>query len=66
MTSLVVIRHGPTEWNAEGRIQGRSDVPLSAEGRATVSAWRMPAGIGGPEWAWLSSPLQRARETAAL
>ena len=66
MSQLAVIRHGPTAWNAEGRIQGRSDVPLSAEGRAAVAAWRLPEGIGGPGWSWLASPLARARETAAL
>ena len=66
MTLLAVIRHGPTAWNAEGRIQGRSDVPLSPEGRAAVGAWRLPEGIGGPGWSWLASPLARARETAAL
>ena len=66
MTLLAVIRHGPTAWNAEGRIQGRSDVPLSAEGRVAVGAWRLPEGIGGPGWSWLASPLARARETARL
>lgn len=66
MTALAVIRHGPTAWSAEGRIQGRSDVPLSPEGRAAVRAWRLPEEIGGPGWNWLTSPLSRARETAAL
>ncbi len=66
MTELVVIRHGPTAWNAEGRIQGRSDVPLSPEGRAAAGAWRLPPGIGGADWVLRSSPLIRARETAAL
>jgi probable phosphoglycerate mutase len=37
---LVLLRHGPTDWNAEGRIQGRSDRPLSREGRARVRDWR--------------------------
>ena len=63
-TVLVLLRHGPTQWNAEGRIQGRSDRPLSAAGRAVVSAWRPPEA-----WAayhWVTSPLSRARETAAL
>jgi probable phosphoglycerate mutase len=69
VTPLILIRHGPTEWNAEGRIQGHSDVPLSADGRAAVQGWRLPPELldrdaGG--WDWLSSPLARARETAAL
>lgn len=66
MTRLALIRHAPTAWNLEGRIQGRSDIPLSAEGRAMAGAWRLPSQIGGTGWSWLSSPLQRARETAAL
>ncbi len=66
MTPLVVIRHGPTAWNAEGRIQGRSDVALSPEGRNAVRAWRLPPAIGGAAWVWLCSPLSRTRETAAL
>ena len=63
-TELVLLRHGPTDWNAEGRIQGRSDRPLSREGRARVRAWRLPPAFEGYNWA--TSPLHRARETAAL
>ncbi len=64
MSWIAFIRHGPTAWNAEGRIQGRSDVVLSDAGRAEVARWRVP-----PQWRTelcLTSPLQRARETAAL
>jgi broad specificity phosphatase PhoE len=64
MTPVLLIRHGPTEWNASGRIQGRADPGLSAHGRAQVKGWRLP-----PDWATarlLSSPLRRARETAEL
>jgi broad specificity phosphatase PhoE len=45
-------------------MQGRADLSLSAAGRAQVRRWRLPAA-----WAkarWLSSPLRRATETAAL
>ncbi len=69
MTPLVLIRHGATDWNDEGRIQGHSDRPLSAAGRRAVEAWRLPDGMTGPDagaWTWLASPLGRARETAAL
>ncbi|MHA1151277.1 MAG: histidine phosphatase family protein [Alphaproteobacteria bacterium] len=66
----MLIRHGATQWNLDGRIQGRADPPLAPEGRAAVSAWRLPpemAGVPGPgDWIWLTSPLTRARETAAL
>lgn len=64
MTQIAFIRHGPTEWNATGLIQGQSDVPLSAEGRAAVAAWRVPTGFASFDW--ISSPLGRARETARL
>jgi len=64
MTRLALIRHGPTLWNAEKRLQGRSDVPLSAEGLETVARWRLPPTLSG--FRWLSSPLRRARETASL
>jgi probable phosphoglycerate mutase len=64
VTPLLLIRHGATSWNESGRIQGRADLGLSAGGRAEVAAWRLP-----PAWAgarWLTSPLRRAKQTAAL
>ena len=64
MTVLALIRHGPTAWNHEGRIQGRTDGPLAAAGRREVKSWIVPAELAG--YAWLSSPLRRARETAKL
>ena len=69
MTPLVLIRHGATEWNLDGRIQGRGNPPLAAAGRAAVASWRLPDRMTGPDaggWTWLTSPLGRARETAAL
>ena len=64
LTPLVLIRHGPTRWNAEGRMQGRSDQPLSESGRAEVGRWTLPADFRA--YRWMTSPLRRARETAAL
>ena len=64
MTCLALIRHGPTAWNEVGRVQGQSDVPLSARGRALVTTWRLPAELAGFDW--LASPLRRARETATI
>jgi len=64
MTRVAFLRHAATAWNAERRLQGRRDLPLSEAGRAAVAAWRLPAEIAG--WRWTASPLVRARETAAL
>jgi broad specificity phosphatase PhoE len=64
---LVLIRHGVTEWNREGRWQGRLDPPLSDSGRneATLVATRI---VGDPDLLparILASTLSRATETAA-
>ena len=64
MTALLLIRHGPTVWNGEGRLQGRTDIPLSDAGRAAVESWRIPPEFHGFEM--IVSPLQRCVETAAI
>lgn len=64
MIPILMIRHAPTAWNAEGRIQGRRDVPLSREGRERAALWRVPAGWETARR--VASPLRRARETAHL
>ncbi|MGE5147826.1 MAG: histidine phosphatase family protein [Candidatus Eiseniibacteriota bacterium] len=64
MTLLALVRHGPTEWNTMRRLQGRVDLPLSTAGQVYVSRWRLPAEVRG--FTWVSSPLLRARETAAM
>jgi len=64
MTLLAVIRHGPTEWNEKGVVQGHSDIPLSASGRASVSAWTPPRDLD--VFDWVASPLKRAQETAVI
>ena len=64
MISVALIRHGPTEWNVKGRIQGHTDVSLSEAGRAEVSRWSMPSALQQHEW--VTSPLKRAVETARL
>lgn len=64
MTLVALLRHGPTIWNAEKRLQGMTDIPLSEAGRALVATWRLPEAVAG--WRWQSSPLSRALETARL
>lgn len=64
MIGVLLVRHGPTAWNEAGLIQGRSDVPLSAQGRERVRSWRLPRGFA--DAACRVSPLRRAVETAEL
>ena len=64
MTLIVALRHAPTAWNRDKRLQGRTDVALDEEGIAVAARWRIE-----PDWAGyriLSSPLQRTRMTAAI
>lgn len=61
---FAVLRHAPTAWNASRRLQGMTDIPLSADGEAMVRRWRLPAPAC--DWKRISSPLQRARHTAEL
>ena len=65
MSEVWLFRHAETEWSVSGRHTGRTDIPLTATGRRRGA--RTAARIAGHEWAAvLSSPLGRARETAAL
>jgi broad specificity phosphatase PhoE len=64
VTTLHFIRHGETEWNVAGRIQGQTDVPLSPRGRA--QARELAERLGGSQVAAIwSSDLRRALDTAA-
>jgi broad specificity phosphatase PhoE len=60
---LALLRHGPTDWNAEGRVQGSIDTPLSEAGKARMSALLPPEGFEGA--VVYCSPKLRARQTAA-
>jgi broad specificity phosphatase PhoE len=64
LTLLALLRHGDTAWTAEGRIQGRTDVPLSDAGRATLSTFGFPSCVRN--FLVVTSPLMRCVETAAL
>lgn len=61
---LAFLRHGPTDWNEEGRIQGRIDMRLSAAGRVKMAGLLPPEGFERAPC--FTSPLGRARETAVL
>jgi broad specificity phosphatase PhoE len=60
--TLLFVRHGRTATNAAGRLLGRADPPLDDVGRAQAAAL---AELIGPVDRVVSSPLRRARETAA-
>ncbi|WP_088283479.1 histidine phosphatase family protein [Ideonella sp. A 288] len=64
-TRLVAIRHGETAWNAETRLQGHTDIPLNAVGRA--QAGRMADALRDEGLVRVvSSDLARAAETAQV
>jgi 2,3-bisphosphoglycerate-dependent phosphoglycerate mutase len=65
VTTLLLIRHGETDWNADGRLQGHTDRPLSDHGRR--QARKLAEELSGEEIeAVYSSDLARARETAEI
>ena len=64
MVLLALLRHADTAWSAEGRIQGRRDVPLSEAGRAALAGFALPAECHGMRV--VTSPLARCVETARL
>jgi probable phosphoglycerate mutase len=69
--SLYYIRHGETDWNTQGRLQGQRDIPINANGRAQA---RAAAEIlrdlitREPQMTldYVASPLSRARETMEI
>ena len=65
MSRLYLVRHGESEWNAEGRLQGQADPALSAAGREQAQALAAIVAQLGPARV-VSSDLTRARDTAAL
>ncbi len=61
--NVLLVRHGETPWNRDGRYQGRTDIPLSPDGEAQVRALgqrlaHLPIDIA------IASPLSRAKNTA--
>ncbi|MBC6441655.1 MAG: histidine phosphatase family protein [Rhodobacteraceae bacterium] len=64
---MLVLRHGETEWNRMGRIQGNQDSALTDLGRwQAQQQGEILAGFGIDGWHWVSSPRGRALTTAQL
>ena len=59
---LALLRHGPTLWNAQGRIQGHTDIPLSDEGLEKMRGLLPPPPF--EQARAFVSPSRRARQTA--
>ena len=65
MTTLLLVRHGETDWNADGRLQGQTDRPLNDYGRR--QARELAEGLVCEKLeAIYASDLSRARETAEI
>ena len=67
---LYFIRHGETNWNAEGRYQGSKDIPLNDRGRGQAAlngellrTLLQRANRSALDFDWYVSPLSRTRET---
>lgn len=70
---LIFIRHGQTDWNAEGRMQGQKDIPLNETGRAqarrnggALASFLASKGWQAEAFDFVASPLGRTRETMEL
>ncbi|PYE51323.1 histidine phosphatase family protein [Paenibacillus barcinonensis] len=62
-----LVRHGLTDWNAAGRIQGQTDIPLNREGR--MQAERLGSRLQSEDYHWdhiITSGLSRAQETGEI
>lgn len=67
---ILLVRHGQTEWSLSGRHTGRTDIPLTGEGRRTAAL--LGERLAGAPWNGLrevevrTSPLRRAADTCEL
>lgn len=62
---VVLVRHGETEWSRDGRHTGRTDIPLTDDGRRQAERLHDALGEWGPTRV-LASPLSRAVDTCRL
>jgi probable phosphoglycerate mutase len=69
LPTIVFLRHGQTDWNVEGRLQGQRDIPLNDHGRAQAKRNGDAIIAAMPEVAdfdFVASPLVRSRETMEI
>lgn len=68
--TLFFVRHGETDWNREGRLQGQQDIPLNAVGRRQAAEvahhLRDLVGARAATLPWLASPMGRVVETLSI
>jgi len=65
--NIYLLRHGQTDWNIEGRFQGRMDIPLNAQGVCQIEkAMEVFAGMQPKVDVILTSPLVRAKKSAEI
>ncbi len=69
MPTIILVRHGETRWNREGRVQGHGDSPLTPKGAAQARAYgrrlrEMLEELG--QWRVVSSPLGRCAQTTGI
>lgn len=65
MTRICLVRHGETDWNALGKLQGRTDIELNTTGR--LQAEDCGRFLAATTWNLIiTSPLQRAKRTAEI
>jgi broad specificity phosphatase PhoE len=65
LKTIYMFRHGETDWNREGRMQGSTDIPLNEIGREQARQLR-EFFLSNPVDIFLSSDLSRAQETAQI
>jgi len=64
MIRFAMLRHGHTDWNRAGRIQGRTDIALDEQARRDLKGFALPKAWQDADL--YASPLSRARETAEI
>lgn len=65
ITSICLVRHGETDWNVAGRLQGRTDIPLNKYG--ILQSQQCGEHLQASEWdIIITSPLKRAKQTAEI